>query len=133
MIDKYKLVEDVQKWVLGHSPVDTQLRLAQQDVLKYYKSAAKEWGPVISRFDTEAEQEEPNQELVLNRSVEDELADWLNKTKLDDDDEELERNYGHTNRSLSAFGNDIVELYTCAHCSNPSASLKKCARCAKVK
>ncbi|GLB39184.1 putative MYND finger [Lyophyllum shimeji] len=103
-------------------PPRTNLRLAQETVVKLYTAAAVEFGPVVQKADAE-ERLKP----VSPEKLEDELAAWLENTHVHDEvDDELHGLHPKVNTNA-------VALYRCSFCGNPSAVLRKCSGCAKAR
>ncbi|KAG5654548.1 hypothetical protein H0H81_000073 [Sphagnurus paluster] len=103
-------------------PPNTNLRLAQETVVKLYTAAATEFGNIIVKAASE-EQIKP----VSPEKLEDDLAAWLDDINIHDDHE-------HEPRGLNPRVNtNSVALYRCSFCGNPSAVLRKCSGCAKAR
>jgi hypothetical protein len=118
----------------GMQLAKTNLRLAQQTVVRLYPEAVKEWGSVIARFDS-LEKESLGECLgapdVPADKVEDSLAAWLDEMELEDGE-----HGGHRHSDKCGHGKvdiDNVLLYQCSWCSNPSAALKRCTGCGKAR
>jgi hypothetical protein len=127
--------------------------------VKHYAAAAKKWDGVLISTDshwTEVSKERErqrrhNQNKTQPDSKEgespapvsglDDIVNWLEQLDLDvtatshGQDHKHDHNCSHT---MTAYGIDAhrsaiphseVELYRCAWCGNPSASLKKCSAC----
>ncbi|KAG5716224.1 hypothetical protein E4T56_gene10733 [Termitomyces sp. T112] len=101
----------------------TNLRLGQDTVVKYYTTAAADFGTVIAK----ASSEEDRLKTVSHEKLEDDLAAWLDDTHLDNEhDPELHDLHPKVNTNSAA-------LYRCSHCGNPSAALRKCSGCSKAR
>ncbi|KAF8067865.1 hypothetical protein FPV67DRAFT_1562105 [Lyophyllum atratum] len=103
-------------------PPKTNLRLAQETVVKLYTAGAAEFGPVVEKAASE-ERLKP----ISTEKLEDELAAWLENTHVHDHvDNELHGLHPKVNTNA-------VQLYRCSFCGNPSAVLRKCSGCAKTR
>ncbi|OJA09700.1 hypothetical protein AZE42_05563 [Rhizopogon vesiculosus] len=70
--------------LFGINPPRTQLRLTQQNIVKRYPSAVKEWKDLVARFD-----EETMDECGISfGKAEDDLAAWLDEIHLDQGEED---------------------------------------------
>ncbi|KAG6836737.1 hypothetical protein H0H93_004143 [Arthromyces matolae] len=104
------------------TPSRTNLRLAQETVVKYYTAAASEFDSVIAKL---SRNDRPK--TVSYEDVKDGLAEWLEDPHAHDEvDGEL---YGLHPR----VNTNSVELYRCSFCGNPSAALRKCSGCSKTR
>ncbi|KAK7059703.1 hypothetical protein R3P38DRAFT_2495642 [Favolaschia claudopus] len=117
-IRRLKIADDFSKWI-GVTPPKTYLRLAQQTVVGLFSDAVEEWGEFI------AGKSRGDQPDLESEKVEDDLAAWLEDTHIDG-----ERDH---DSKLASFSSSDVELYRCSWCGNPSAVLRKCARCSKAR
>ncbi|KII91325.1 hypothetical protein PLICRDRAFT_38074 [Plicaturopsis crispa FD-325 SS-3] len=114
--------------LFGITPPNTQMRLAQQAVVKYYFPGTQEWGSIVERFDVLAA---AKVEPILPDKAENDLAAWLDEMHVDDGQDELAEP-DDCNRSRTA-GPDRVSLYRCSYCGNPSSVLRKCSGCGKTR
>ncbi|KAF8503927.1 hypothetical protein JB92DRAFT_2970109 [Gautieria morchelliformis] len=128
LLDKQQVSDEIKAFVHSAPVSKTQFRLARQNILKHYASAAAEWSPVISRFGSMEPSEPPSQALVVSRSPAEELADWSDGSKLDNESDEPKMYCVHPQT-----GGKPLELWRCSHCGNPSAMLKKCTGCMKTR
>lgn len=109
---------------IGVPPPKTNLRLAQQSVVRLFPKAMEEFSNIISR--NEVEVEKP---VISPGKLEDDLAAWLDGISLDGTNgEEQETHCMHPKITDST-----VALYRCSWCGNPSAALRKCSRCSKTR
>ncbi|KAF5383157.1 hypothetical protein D9615_004964 [Tricholomella constricta] len=103
-------------------PPRTNLRLAQETVVRLYSAAVAEFGSVIEKAASE-ERIKP----VSAEKLEDDLAAWLDDVHLHDD-------HDHEPHGLHPKVNtNSVALYRCSFCGNPSAVLRKCSGCSKTR
>lgn len=112
--------------LVGITPPKTQLRLAQQNIVKRYPTAGKEWKDLVARFDEEAMDEG----AISLETAEDDLAAWLDEIHLDpeEEDDSYPKRCSHPRVSPNN-----VALYRCSWCGNPSAALRKCSGCEKAR
>ena len=63
------------------------------------------------------------------------IEDWFATMTLEDGQKPQESECGHVEKgpAMSFIDEDVVALYRCSYCRNPSASLKKCSGCGKVR
>lgn len=106
----------------GTTPPKTNLRLAQQTVVKYYSAAVKEFSNVYLEFDKVKTKDAP---MVDPEKLEDDLDAWLNDMRLEDGTIEQILRCGSEQTLKIDF--EHVTLYRCSWCGNPSAVLRKCA------
>ena len=100
--------------------------------MKLYPDGVKEWGDVISRFDSLDENggcttKTPGESAG---NAEDHLAAWLEEMDLEEGGHESHANRCPSHPKIVA---DQVTLYRCSWCGNPSAALRKCSGCAKTR
>lgn len=102
---------------------DSIMRLTRQTVLKHYGPGVKEWGDVVSRFDSLSSTEP---EEIPKDKIDDDLASWLDSSLHVEDaiEEEHPKACSHP-----VINPNRVELYRCSWCGNPSAVLRKCRAC----
>jgi len=102
---------------IGVPPPKTNLRLAQQSVVRLFPKAMEEFSNIISR--NEVEFEKP---VISPGKLEDDLAAWLDGMSLDGTNgDEQETHCMHPKITDSS-----VALYRCSWCGNPSAALRRC-------
>ncbi|KAG0707957.1 hypothetical protein DFH29DRAFT_979573 [Suillus ampliporus] len=112
--------------LLGTIPPKTQLRLTQQNIVKHYPTAVREWKDLVARFDDETKDEG----TISLEKAEDDLAAWLDDLHL----EQGEEDEAHPQRcSHPRVSPNTVALYRCSWCGNPSAALRKCSGCEKAR
>jgi hypothetical protein len=127
-LKKLKIADQFSNHV-GISPPKTNCRLAQHTIVKLYPEAIKEWNDTILRFDSESHDVNAVAPSISSVKVEDDLANWLGKLESDDDGQETHP--GHCTQTT--INKDKVGLYRCSFCGNPSAILRKCGGCTKVR
>jgi hypothetical protein len=113
----------------GIPPPKTNGRLVQQTIVKLYPEAVKEWNDTILRFDFEAPDMDTVAPSVSSGTADDDLANWLGNIELDDDGDETHSDHC----THPKINKDKVGLYRCSFCGNPSAILRKCGGCTKVR
>lgn len=111
----------------GIAIVYTQSRAIRLLLLKHYTPAAKEWGPVVARYDAMEHPVVPN--TVHTPEATDSLARWLDQMSMEDGEPE----YPHCANPRTHGDSDEAQLYRCSNCGNPSSVLRKCSRCAKAR
>jgi len=112
--------------LLGINPPKTQLRLAQQNIIKRYPTAVIEWKDLVKRFDDETMDDCG----ISLEKAEDDLAAWLDEVHLDQGEEDEPH---PTRCSRPRVSPNTVALYRCSWCGNPSAALRKCSGCEKAR
>ncbi|KAI0823550.1 hypothetical protein BC628DRAFT_1420841 [Trametes gibbosa] len=115
----------------GYPIARTQLNLARELLLRLYIDAAREWGPLVKRFDElQLRAVEAHNCTSSNSEPDDGLADWLEKLDMDDPDDEhgiYMRAHAHDhpqphNAPKAKNERASHELYRCSWCGNPSAA-----------
>jgi hypothetical protein len=104
--------------------IATQLYGIQRLIVSSYTAAGKEWESLFAT----AHHHQP-ENPVSNDEAFEHLAMWLNDTHIHSDDRHTSRQH-LSNPDISG---NLVALYTCSHCRNPSASLRKCGGCSKAR
>jgi hypothetical protein len=97
--------------------------------VKLYTEGVKEWGEVISRFDSLDDSNAVKglgESIVSTEKAEDDLAAWLEKM-------EMEEGVKEECGCAPKVNADRVMLYQCSWCRNPSAALRKCSGCSKTR
>ena len=113
---RLKIADEFSTFI-GVPPPKTNLRLAQQSVVRLFPKAMEEFSNIISR--NEVEVEKP---VISPGKLEDDLAAWLDGMALDGTNgEEQEMHCTHPKITDSS-----VALYRCSWCGNPSAALRRC-------
>ncbi|KAH9926735.1 uncharacterized protein B0H18DRAFT_331328 [Fomitopsis serialis] len=123
---KIALADKMQTFI-GLPPKNTQIRLTRELIVKQWPMAVKSWGEVIARVDKMDLTSESAHRLPTPAKAEDDLATWLENMNVEDAPEEG----GH--RAHPKIMPTAVELYRCSYCGNPSAILKKCGGCGKMR
>ncbi|KAK7047902.1 hypothetical protein VNI00_006230 [Paramarasmius palmivorus] len=80
-LSKLKFTDDFTEF-MGLRPPNTQLRLAQETLVKNFESGVTEWGDIIANM------EGPEEKEVDPEKAEDDLAAWLDDMKLDNGERE---------------------------------------------
>ncbi|KAG1741461.1 uncharacterized protein EDB91DRAFT_1130575 [Suillus paluster] len=112
--------------LLGTIPPKTQLRLTQQNIVKRYPTAVREWKDLVARFDEETKDEH----TISLEKAEDDLAAWLDDLHLEQGETDETRPQRCSHPRVSP---NTVALYRCSWCGNPSAALRKCSGCEKAR
>jgi hypothetical protein len=108
---------------------NTQLRLTQQLLVSRYTSAACEWGSVVRRYDAAGSPPPEGVDVeVTPASADDEFAAWLANMDIGEGENEQSVQCWHP-----SLGPHRTYLYRCVNCGNPSAVLRKCSGCGKVR
>ncbi|KAH7882394.1 hypothetical protein F5I97DRAFT_1816994 [Phlebopus sp. FC_14] len=124
-VRKLKAADEFSR-LFGIIPPKTQLRLTQEVILKHYTPGIKKWSTVVSRLDSTMDEED---HTISLENAEDQLTAWLEDIRLDNGDQEpLPERCSHPKITTNT-----VELYRCSWCGNPSAMLRKCGGCEKVR
>ena len=93
-------------------------------IVKHYTSTLKDLAPYIARLKSLfADRHEGVEHRAISRSG-DTLQAWLGNLHIHED--EYHRSRGMVNKN-------VLALYYCTWCNNPSAILKKCSRCTKTR
>jgi hypothetical protein len=127
-LKKLEIADEIMH-IVGCPPPQTQLRLTQQSVVKYYKESIERFSSVIEKAGSECSHDLTH---PTSEESEDKLAAWLDQLELDDPTLVSEEVYrvGEESKSGGLGGvqvGDNLSLYRCGWCGNPSASLRKCA------
>lgn len=120
-LKKLKIADEFSKY-FGGRPPNTNLRLAQQAVVKHYSQAMKEFSRVFEELDNIKTKDAP---AVDHEKLEDDLETWLEDMRLEDGTLEQKLRCG-ASENVRKVNIENVELYRCSWCGNPSAALKKC-------
>ena len=122
--------------------MNTGKRCVCMTILDRIAIASKTWSGVISRWDDLSESDVDRTTITPDTDmIENGLSTWLSNTKLGDDSNDESwplrgdklkkpKPGRHTGRTIVP---NTVELYLCSFCYNPSAVLKKCSGCGKVR
>ncbi|KAF8962295.1 hypothetical protein BDZ97DRAFT_1663105 [Flammula alnicola] len=122
-----KIADQFSEFV-GITPPKTTLRLTQQAVVKHYPLAVTEFSHVFAKLDELRDTVAP---AMDRNKVEDDLAAWLDDLRLEDGTlEDVIQCGSGLGPKVNA---DDIDLYRCSWCGNPSAVLRKCARCSKTR
>ncbi|KZV89340.1 hypothetical protein EXIGLDRAFT_751221 [Exidia glandulosa HHB12029] len=120
-LNRLKIAEEIATLAYNR-PERIGHRLAFETIIDNYAVARDEWDAVIARFGNLPREAGvvPDVEIPEER---DELFEWLDTDSC-----------GHHNKKrdetfISRWSVDVVELYRCSSCGNPSAVLRKCSRC----
>ncbi|CAE6465397.1 unnamed protein product [Rhizoctonia solani] len=130
-LEKLRIAEDIFEVVIGPVP-HTQRKVAIDTIESLFATKMDDWREVIARLDKprrgyvyatpSLETDESNPDQIL--------ANWLARTELEDEDvprsDYAELGYSD---ELYKTREDNVVMYRCSLCGNPSASLKRCAKC----
>ncbi|KAH8101844.1 hypothetical protein BXZ70DRAFT_80136 [Cristinia sonorae] len=103
----------------------TQMRLSREMIMRSYAKAAKDFDSTITYYDTLYTSAYSKEERSV-AGAEDTLAAWLEDLALEDGDHD-------THCLHPRINSNTVALYRCTYCGNPSAALRKCSQCGKVK
>ncbi|TRM57443.1 hypothetical protein BD626DRAFT_411968 [Schizophyllum amplum] len=139
LIRQLKISDDFSEAIYGVPSPKTNMRLAQQAVLRLYPAALEDWGHVITHTGGASSC------AVQPENAADDLAAWLDGMSIEDGDGVGE--HAHESGHAHAHGDDHehetherpevkksdLELYRCSYCRNPSAVLRKCAGCSKAR
>ncbi|KAJ3553888.1 hypothetical protein NP233_g12543 [Leucocoprinus birnbaumii] len=118
------------------SGTELQISLLRETVVKYYQESIEQFSGVIEKGTFEIS---PGYSRNISEKSVDRLANWLNQSSLDSDDnaiayEEVERDVGDNFETrIFSLDEEQLNLYTCASCGNVSASARKCGRCMNVR
>ena len=112
---------------IGFPYKKTQMRLSREMMVKLYPKAANDFSSTISYYDSLYNISSEKEGACVARA-EDTLAAWLDEVHADDGEEGH-----HTHCVHPKINSNTVELYRCTYCRNPSAGLKKCSGCGKVR
>lgn len=128
-VEKVSLAEQIYAIAVRPLP-RTQRKLAIDHIIPNFGKPLKNWRTVISRLDKPRMGHHHHQHLGPD-DPDHILANWLARTALDDENAP-ETEFAELNApDLPAPGtraHDVL-VYRCSLCGNPSASLKRCARC----
>ncbi|KAI5888609.1 uncharacterized protein SCHCODRAFT_02637205 [Schizophyllum commune H4-8] len=130
LVRKLKTADEFSM-AIGVVPPKSNLRLAQQAVLRHYPAAIEDWGHVIARTGNSA-----SSCSVQPESAADDLAAWLDDMRLEEGetaDAGDEHHHDHAHAEPREFKKSDFELYRCSYCRNPSAVLRKCGGCSKAR
>ena len=90
----------------------------------------KEWNETVGKFSNSDSRDTTTEGPAIRPvNTEDDLANWLEALKMEDGAEETQWNHC-THRKVDK---NKVGLYRCSYCGNPSAALRKCGGCTKVR
>lgn len=137
LIRKLKIAEEFAR-AMGMPPRETTFRLAQQLVLRTYRSAVEDWASVITRAEsmrsTACQCGQGPEESM------DGLAEWLDGVHIESREGEARTAHGPAGHACGMPGHERpkmqmgdFELYRCSYCRNPSAVLRKCTGCATAR
>lgn len=96
-------------------------------IVRVYPKAAQDFASTITYYDSLYNSAPKEEKSVAD--AEDTLATWLEDLKIEDGEEARP----DTHCIHPRINPNSVELYRCTYCRNPSAALKKCSGCGKVR
>ncbi|THH28452.1 hypothetical protein EUX98_g5738 [Antrodiella citrinella] len=111
---------------IGFPYKKTQMRLSREMMLRLWPKAIKDFVSTITYYDALYDSSSKEQQSVAG--AEDTLAAWLDEISHDDEDGHYDTHCIHPR-----INSNSVELYRCTYCRNPSAALRKCSGCGKVR
>ncbi|CAE6471156.1 unnamed protein product [Rhizoctonia solani] len=130
-VEQLRIAEDIFEVVIGPVP-RTQRKVAIDTIEPLFMTKIKEWRQVIGRLDKPRKGHIHGTESsgIHEWNPDRTFANWLARTELEDEDAP-QSDYAELGYSEGLCGTraDGVVMYRCSLCGNPSASLKRCARC----
>ncbi|KXN92527.1 hypothetical protein AN958_05382 [Leucoagaricus sp. SymC.cos] len=132
---KLAIADEIMQ-IVGSPPPLTHMRLTQATVLKYYKESIARFSSLSEKAGVECSDNFVN---PTSEESEDKMATWLAKLDLEDEKLDSKEMYrvGEESKSgglkLVSVDGDSLSLYRCGWCGNPSASLRKCSGCTKIR
>ncbi|KAG8726521.1 hypothetical protein FRC11_015029 [Ceratobasidium sp. 423] len=129
-VKKLRIAEDIFEIVVGPIP-QTQRKVAIDMIEPLFMKRMKDWREAIGRLDKpRGAYNHPAMSPEDNSDPDQILTSWLTRTELEDEDtpqadyEEL----GYSGELHKTRADDVI-MYRCSLCGNPSASLRRCAKC----
>jgi hypothetical protein len=123
-LQKLKIAEEMNQLMMNKPINHTQLMMTERLVVDSYTAATKEWGSIIDTMNSSHVTR-----LVSHEQAMDGLAKWLDDVHLDSG-EQVTPQEKITHPHISG---NLVALYQCSYCMNPSAALRKCGGCGKTR
>lgn len=104
------------------------MRLSREMMLRLWPKAIKDFASTITYYDAIYDTASKEEKSVAG--AEDTLAAWLDEISHEDDED----GHHHDTHCINPrINSNSVELYRCTYCRNPSAALRKCSGCGKVR
>jgi hypothetical protein len=111
---------------VGLPVADSEMRLGAQMLIKHWKSAAQNWGWAVRKVDVE---EDTPMDDVAAPEVIDAFDAWVAEVQPPQDPKDVLEDICNHPR----LGGHHAKMYRCANCGNPSAALRKCSGCGRVR
>ncbi|KAH7922908.1 hypothetical protein BV22DRAFT_1121170 [Leucogyrophana mollusca] len=113
---------------LGTPPPRTQIRMTQQNIAQRYDApGVRDRRSVVARFDGLSPTDLQKQTISPVKAKYD-LAAWLDEMDVESGEQSYPGRSSHPRFSVNT-----VALYRCSWCGNPSAVLRKCSGCEKMR
>ncbi|EUC54973.1 MYND finger protein [Rhizoctonia solani AG-3 Rhs1AP] len=128
-VEKLSIAEQIFSIVVRPLP-RTQRKLAIDTIIPLFAKPMKNWRTVISRLDKPSRGHHHHSQLGED-DPDHVLANWLARTQFDDENapqSELADINAPDDDSFGTSAEDVL-VYRCSLCGNPSASLRRCAKC----
>ncbi|CAE6464136.1 unnamed protein product [Rhizoctonia solani] len=131
-VEKLSIAEQISSVI--QPLAKTQRKLAIDTIIPLFAKPMKNWRTVISRLDKPSRGHHRHSHLTED-DPDHILANWLARTQFDDEDA-AQTEFADINApDDTSYGTALADVlvYRCSLCGNPSASLKRCARCKSVR